>query len=166
MSSSESAAPMISNCPDGERMISNCPDGKRRRSRMLSPVWGGVQHGDGSRLAWSFSQGCRNASGASQPRVGQPLGHYPGGLSMVELSFRKIFSLAKFTAVGLAAPALAGEAFVPAQQDGASSLHDAFDPGIRGGPSGAGGPLAGLGSLENDFFNAAKLRFQEIDSVS
>ena len=40
------------------------------------------------------------------------------------------------------------------------------DPGVRGGPSGAGGPLAGLSSDEVNFFNAAKDRFQEIDSVS
>ncbi|HEV3038306.1 MAG TPA: di-heme oxidoredictase family protein [Candidatus Angelobacter sp.] len=40
------------------------------------------------------------------------------------------------------------------------------DPGVRGGPAGAGGPLAGLNSDEVSFFNAAKDRFQEIDSVS
>jgi len=40
------------------------------------------------------------------------------------------------------------------------------DPGVRGGPSGAGGPLAGLNSDEVNFFNSAKDRFAEIDSVS
>jgi CxxC motif-containing protein (DUF1111 family) len=40
------------------------------------------------------------------------------------------------------------------------------DPGVRGGPAGAGGPLAGLSSDEVSFFNAAKDRFKEIDSVS
>ena len=40
------------------------------------------------------------------------------------------------------------------------------DPGPRGGPAGAGGPLPGLGSLEQALFNAALGRFQEVDSVS
>jgi len=40
------------------------------------------------------------------------------------------------------------------------------DPGVRGGPSGAGGPLSGLNSDEINFFNSAKARFQEVDSVS
>jgi CxxC motif-containing protein (DUF1111 family) len=40
------------------------------------------------------------------------------------------------------------------------------DPGVRGGPAGAGGALAGLGSDEVNFFNSAKARFAEIDSVS
>jgi CxxC motif-containing protein (DUF1111 family) len=40
------------------------------------------------------------------------------------------------------------------------------DPGVRGGPAGAGGPLPGLSANEVAFFTAAKARFQEIDSVS
>ncbi|HUK08101.1 MAG TPA: di-heme oxidoredictase family protein [Stellaceae bacterium] len=40
------------------------------------------------------------------------------------------------------------------------------DPGPRGGPPDAGGPLSGLGTLDLNLFNAAKVRFQEIDSVS
>jgi CxxC motif-containing protein (DUF1111 family) len=40
------------------------------------------------------------------------------------------------------------------------------DPGVRGGPAGAGGPLAGLGSSELALFNAALARFQEVDSVT
>ena len=40
------------------------------------------------------------------------------------------------------------------------------DPGVRGGPAGAGGPLAGLHSSELALFYAALGRFQEIDSVS
>ena len=40
------------------------------------------------------------------------------------------------------------------------------DPGPRGGPAGAGGPLPGLGSLEQALFNAARDRFQAVDSVS
>jgi len=40
------------------------------------------------------------------------------------------------------------------------------DPGVRGGPSGAGGPLSGLSADELAFFNSALARFQEVDSVS
>lgn len=40
------------------------------------------------------------------------------------------------------------------------------DPGPRGGPPGAGGPLAGVGANQQKFFAAARSRFQEIDSVS
>jgi CxxC motif-containing protein (DUF1111 family) len=40
------------------------------------------------------------------------------------------------------------------------------DPGVRGGPPGAGGPLPGLNTTELAFFNAARAVFQEIDSVS
>ncbi|HEV2550264.1 MAG TPA: di-heme oxidoredictase family protein [Stellaceae bacterium] len=40
------------------------------------------------------------------------------------------------------------------------------DPGPRGGAAGAGGPLLGLSVAENDYFAAARVRFQEIDSVS
>jgi CxxC motif-containing protein (DUF1111 family) len=42
----------------------------------------------------------------------------------------------------------------------------AVDPGPRGGPAGAGGPLPGLGTVEQQYFLAAKSRFQDIDSVS
>jgi len=41
-----------------------------------------------------------------------------------------------------------------------------IDPGPRGGPPGAGGPLPGLSAYEQLFFAATKARFQEIDSVS
>jgi CxxC motif-containing protein (DUF1111 family) len=40
------------------------------------------------------------------------------------------------------------------------------DPGVRGGPAGAGGALPGLDAAELSFFNAAVNRFQEVDSVS
>ena len=42
----------------------------------------------------------------------------------------------------------------------------AVDPGPRGGPSGAGGPLAIPDTSEQRLFTAARARFQEIDSVS
>jgi len=40
------------------------------------------------------------------------------------------------------------------------------DPGVRGGPPGAGGPLPGLNGAELKFFTGAQSRFQEVDSVS
>lgn len=40
------------------------------------------------------------------------------------------------------------------------------DPGVRGGTAGAGGPLPGLSTSEQSFFNAARGRFQEVASVS
>jgi CxxC motif-containing protein (DUF1111 family) len=40
-----------------------------------------------------------------------------------------------------------------------------IDPGVRGGPAGAGGPLAGLDADEQAFFAAAKNVFTEVDSV-
>ena len=43
---------------------------------------------------------------------------------------------------------------------------EAKDPGVRGGPPGAGGPLLNLSSSYTDLFTAALTRFQEVDSVS
>jgi CxxC motif-containing protein (DUF1111 family) len=40
------------------------------------------------------------------------------------------------------------------------------DPGVRGGPPGAGGPLNGLTNAETHFFGGALARFQAVDSVS
>jgi len=42
----------------------------------------------------------------------------------------------------------------------------AVDPGPRGGPAGAGGPLPGLSGDEKALFDAAKVIFKEIDTVS
>ncbi|HET7784484.1 MAG TPA: di-heme oxidoredictase family protein [Myxococcales bacterium] len=49
---------------------------------------------------------------------------------------------------------------------GAGAALAQTDPGPRGGPAGAGGPLAGLGPDEVSTFNAAREVFAEIDSVS
>jgi CxxC motif-containing protein (DUF1111 family) len=46
------------------------------------------------------------------------------------------------------------------------SASDNLDPGPRGGSPGAGGPLSGLSQDLQNLFNAAKSRFQEINSVS
>jgi len=39
------------------------------------------------------------------------------------------------------------------------------DPGVRGGDPGAGGPLQGLGDVEQQFFQASKQVFEEVDTV-
>src|SRR5207302_2158863 len=48
----------------------------------------------------------------------------------------------------------------------AAAAHAQTDPGPRGGLPGAGGPSPGLNTDEISFFNAARARFQEVDSVS
>jgi CxxC motif-containing protein (DUF1111 family) len=63
-----------------------------------------------------------------------------------------------------AAPLLALPAAAQAPAPTVSTA--AVDPGPRGGPPAAGGPLTGLDPHDVAFFNAAQLRFQEIDSVS
>jgi CxxC motif-containing protein (DUF1111 family) len=57
--------------------------------------------------------------------------------------------LAVLLACGVAAPALAQT-----------------DPGVRGGAADAGGPLPGLTGLDLQLFQAAAIRFNEVDSVS
>src|ERR1700674_2858322 len=42
----------------------------------------------------------------------------------------------------------------------------AIDPGPRGGPPGAGGPLPGLTQQESQLFTAGQSTIQEVDSVS
>ena len=41
----------------------------------------------------------------------------------------------------------------------------ASDPGVRGGPAGAGGPIAGLSYNETKFFNLGKDDFEEAEDV-
>jgi CxxC motif-containing protein (DUF1111 family) len=41
----------------------------------------------------------------------------------------------------------------------------AVDPGVRGGPAGAGGPIGGLTAAEMAFFTAAQARFQVVETV-
>jgi CxxC motif-containing protein (DUF1111 family) len=66
-------------------------------------------------------------------------------------------AFAAMLACGVASPALA--------QFG-SPAAGVSDPGVRGGTAAAGGPLAGLAGNDLPLFNAAKHRFNEIDSVS
>ncbi len=50
--------------------------------------------------------------------------------------------------------------------NGSSTGNHSLDPGVRGGPPGAGGPIGGMSTDYQNFFNAALARFQEVDSVS
>jgi CxxC motif-containing protein (DUF1111 family) len=54
--------------------------------------------------------------------------------------------------------------FGPPSHDGPGGPKS-IDPGVRGGPAGAGAPLAGLNDQERAFFAAAKNVFMEVDSV-
>jgi CxxC motif-containing protein (DUF1111 family) len=47
-----------------------------------------------------------------------------------------------------------------------AQIAPAVDPGVRGGPPGAGGPIAAVSSAEQSFFKEGKTRFLEVDSVS
>src|SRR5260370_7862464 len=40
------------------------------------------------------------------------------------------------------------------------------DPGVRGGPAGAGAPLSGLTPDENAFFQDGQTRFADVESVT
>jgi CxxC motif-containing protein (DUF1111 family) len=53
-----------------------------------------------------------------------------------------------------------------AQSTATTTNFQASDPGVRGGPAGAGGSLAGLSPAEVAFFTSARDVFQEVDSVS
>jgi len=71
------------------------------------------------------------------------------------------------TAAGMAAAMLGATALSTAWSDAAlAQFHQgANDPGPRGGPAGAGGPLPGLNTTEKAFFTAALDIFNEIDTV-
>jgi CxxC motif-containing protein (DUF1111 family) len=51
------------------------------------------------------------------------------------------------------------------QWGGGGSWSGAADPGVRGGPAGAGGPIAGLSVNELAFFNLGKEDFEEVEDV-
>jgi CxxC motif-containing protein (DUF1111 family) len=88
-------------------------------------------------------------------------------------------SVAVITTAMLAATALSGPAFAQFRGFGGgggggggggtppprNADPDATDPGPRGGPAGAGGPLPGLSSAQLAFFNNAKLVFLKVDGV-
>src|SRR5689334_9595813 len=69
---------------------------------------------------------------------------------------------------GLAGTLLATTAFTTtaAAQTAATVAAQPRDPGVRGGPAGAGGPLPELNAGEKAFFAAAREVFQEVDDVA
>jgi hypothetical protein len=73
------------------------------------------------------------------------------------------------TAVGTAALLLlagSGPVFGQSTSTSTNTASIVVDPGVRGGPAGAGGALPGLTTLQQQFFTSAQDIFQEIDSVS
>lgn len=77
------------------------------------------------------------------------------------------FTTRHFAGVGIIVLASAAHfAFDASAQTAPSSNHGPLDPGLRGGPAGAGGPLPGLGTAEVTLFNAALARFRAVDLVS
>jgi hypothetical protein len=50
--------------------------------------------------------------------------------------------------------------------DPGSQSSGAVDPGVRGGPAGAGGPIQGLTAAQMAFFTAAQARFEQVETVS
>jgi CxxC motif-containing protein (DUF1111 family) len=76
---------------------------------------------------------------------------------MTDLGFNGRTAIGTIIITLLAAPAAFGQA-APAAA--------VADPGVRGGPPGAGGQLPGLTQVQQHFFTAAQGVFQEVDSVS
>jgi CxxC motif-containing protein (DUF1111 family) len=54
----------------------------------------------------------------------------------------------------------------PVAASGPAQSQTVSDPGVRGGPAGAGGPLPGLTNNESKFFTAAQAVFEEVDEVA
>jgi len=61
---------------------------------------------------------------------------------------------------------VAGVEGAPGNNGGTLNGNGARDPGVRGGPPGAGSPIAGLSSNQLAFFNAGLNNFEEVESVS
>src|SRR5215470_9142096 len=107
---------------------------------------------------------------AARPVTSQPLHRSSDGLasrpterdesmSYTVLRFVRacmLAGIASGTAVDFAGPALAQTPTTPT----VTGTGVATDPGVRGGPPGAGSALKGLSPTEIDFFNAARNRFQ------
>jgi CxxC motif-containing protein (DUF1111 family) len=75
----------------------------------------------------------------------------------LQLASRSKYLLAS-TALLLGTTIWSGSALAQAQT--------ATDPGVRGGPAGAGGPLPNLTKAELSFFNSALTRFENVDAVA
>jgi len=79
------------------------------------------------------------------------------------LERKSIFRGAK----GFVVTALAGLLWFSSQAAGAVVAgREVVDPGVRGGPPGAGGPLSGLTQDELQFFNDGQKRFADVEVVT
>jgi CxxC motif-containing protein (DUF1111 family) len=81
-------------------------------------------------------------------------------MSKLQLASKSKYLLAS-TALLLGTTIWSASALAQAQQ-----AQTATDPGVRGGPTGAGGPLPNLTKAELSFFNAAETRFENVDAVA
>jgi CxxC motif-containing protein (DUF1111 family) len=70
------------------------------------------------------------------------------------------------TAITASALLVFGIACSTATEPQAGRQRHVHDPGVRGGPSGIGGPIAGLTQPELDAFNEGKTRFLKVDTVN
>jgi len=78
-------------------------------------------------------------------------------------SSRKASAYSRMTMVAIVATSLAGGALVA--PDSSEAVLFARDPGVRGGSSGAGGPIAGLTANELAFFEQGLEDFEELEGV-
>src|SRR5947209_684279 len=101
-------------------------------------------------VSLSVGRPARDASGRRQARSDMVLVNFFGILRRREPNPARSFSRV-YTAVLIAASLCSAQP---------------KDPGVRGGPPGAGGPLPGLTAVQLAAFNAGLAAFQEIDSVS
>jgi hypothetical protein len=91
-----------------------------------------------------------------------------GEFQMERIKFAHACSLASIASVMLASVSLSGSAFAQNAAFATSNTNASqgpADPGVRGGAPGAGGPLPGLSTLEQAFFNAATGIFTEVETV-
>jgi CxxC motif-containing protein (DUF1111 family) len=69
-------------------------------------------------------------------------------------------------ALGLGLLAVTGAPMLIGAPSAAAQSFTPKDPGVRGGPPDAGGPLNGLTQAQMNFFTEGQNRFEEVDSVS
>jgi CxxC motif-containing protein (DUF1111 family) len=75
----------------------------------------------------------------------------------------RLFGLALIT-LGVGLLAVATAPMLAGAQSGPTSRP--IDPGVRGAPAGAGGPITGITGAQLAYFNEGLARFNEVDSVS
>jgi CxxC motif-containing protein (DUF1111 family) len=88
---------------------------------------------------------------------------------MLKIKFAHACSLASIASVMLASVSLPGSALAQnaaVTTSNTTAPRGPIDPGVRGGASGAGGPLSGLSPRELAFFNVATDDFTQVETVA